>query len=192
MAALALPPAALIAFDAEGILSAWTGNASLAAGAGPILRVLVLGTAMSVCAYPALNVLYARDRLRPVIQINLGLLFAWMPALVISMLHFGAMGAAYCWLGSGIFTFLAYQLASANEGSSLTLRRTIRDFATIAASSGLIAALAGKSLERTEARLAFAALLCFWLCVAWIAAFLAIRELREILFGTLRWQIKPL
>ena len=189
MSVLILPPAALIVVLSEPILIAWMGDPAVAAGAAPILSVMVVGTVLSACSYPALSVLYSRKQLRPVVAVNLISLIVLLPLLVAAVVRFGALGAAFCWGLYGLTLYVAYQsyglrgLPRAGVFSSIA-----RDFIVPCGISFAVAGAAGYFLPGVEGRMAFAALLCFWLFAGWFAALLVCKDLLRILMEKLKWR----
>ncbi|MBI4934161.1 MAG: oligosaccharide flippase family protein [Actinobacteria bacterium] len=188
MSVLLLPPAALLAFLARPILLAWTGNPTVAAGAAPILAILVVGTALSACSYPALSVLYSRKRLRPVVVVNLASLVVLLPLLVIAVVHFTVMGAAVCWGLYGLTLYVAYEtwglrgLPHARLVSSV-----LRDFVAPFIVSLGVGGAAGYLLGEVERRLAVVALLGGGLVVGWLGSLMVCKELFAVAKGKLRW-----
>ena len=64
MSVLTIPPAAMIFFFSEPIMFAWLSSQVAAEGSAPILAILVLGTVLSSCSFPAVSILYSRKQLR--------------------------------------------------------------------------------------------------------------------------------
>ena len=191
MSVLVLPPAALIVFLSEPILVAWLSNPAVAAGAAPILAVLVVGTMLIACSYPALSILYSRNQLRPVITVNLVTLVVLLPLMVWAVLRFGEMGAAFCWGLFGLILYLSYRIYGlrglTNEGVFLS---TMRDFAIPCVVAFAVAGMVGHWLATIENKMAFVVLLILGLMFSWIATWLVCRDLRLILVGKMKWKKK--
>lgn len=189
MSVLILPPAALIAFLSKPILLAWMGNPAVAAGASPILAVLVVGTALSACSYPAVSILYSRKQLGPVIVVNLAALVVLLPLLIVAVVNFGVMGAAFCWGLYGLILYVAYQTFGLRGIPKAGLISSIlRDFVAPCVVSFAVAGMAGYLLNDVEVRMALVALLGFGLLVGWFAALLVCKDLLKVLTGTLKWK----
>ncbi len=98
LAALIFPPALLIAWYAHGVLLAWTGNATTAAVAAPILCLLILGS----CLNGLMNIPYALQLAHG--YVRLGLIFNLVSlAVLLPLVYWGAAcygpaGAAAGWL----------------------------------------------------------------------------------------------
>lgn len=191
MSVLVLPPAALVVFLSEPILVAWLSNPAVAAGAAPILAVLVVGTMLIACSYPALSILYSRNQLRPVITVNLVTLVVLLPLMVWAVLRFGEMGAAFCWGLFGLILYVSYRIYGlrglTNEGVFLS---TMRDFAIPCVVAFAVAGMVGHWLATIEDKIAFVVLLILGLVFSWIATCLACKDLRLILMGKMKCKKK--
>lgn len=187
MNVLILPPAGLIMFLSKPILFVWTGNHTIANGASPILVVIVAGTVLSICSYPALSVLYSKKHLLPVVTINLMSLVVLLPLLIVAAVHFGVMGAAFCWGLYGLIQYIAYQ-AYALKGLPKAgfFSFILRDFIAPCAVSLIVACIAGYLLNDVEGKLSFIAFLGMALVIGWFAASLACRDLLKIAVDKLR------
>lgn len=189
MSVLILPPTALIMFLSKPILITWMGNPAVAAGASPILAVMVVGTALSACSYPALSILYSRKQLGPVIAVNLASLVVLLPLLMAAVVYFGVMGAAFCWGLYGLALYVAYQTYGLRGIPKAGLISSIlRDFVAPCVVSLTVAGMAGYLLNEVEGKLAFVALLGFGLIVGWFAALLVCKDLFTIAVEKLKWK----
>ena len=81
----------------------------IAEGVAPILSVMALGTVFASASFPALSVLYSRKRLRPVVAVSLIYLVVLLPLLILAVVYFGVMGAAYIWGLYGFILYVAFQ-----------------------------------------------------------------------------------
>lgn len=191
LSVLILPPAALIIFLSKPILFAWMGNPTVAVGASPILAVMVVGTVLSCCSYPALSILYSRKQLRQVIITNLTCLLVLLPLLLWANSHFGVIGAAFCWGFYGLTLYVVYQVYGLKglpkAGFFLSLWR---DFIAPCAMTFVVAGVAGCLLNKVEEKLTFIALLGLWLIVGWFAALFVCKDLFKIVIRKLEWKIK--
>jgi len=187
MSMLILPPTALIVFLSKPILMVWIGNPAVAAGASPILAVMVVGMALSTCSYPALSVLYSRKQLRLVVAVNLASLVVLLPLLMVAIVNFGVMGAAFCCGLYGLINYVAYQVYGL-RGITKTglISSTLRDFIAPCVVSFAVVGMAGYLLSDVEGRIAFVALLGFGLLVGWLAALLVCKDLLKIVIGKLK------
>jgi O-antigen/teichoic acid export membrane protein len=97
-----------LAFRAEPLLLAWTGNAELAHHAAPILRLYALGNGvLAVSAFPW-YLQYAKGDLRIHLIGNAVLVVVLIPAIVVAARRYGAVGAGYVWLGWNCLGFVAW------------------------------------------------------------------------------------
>lgn len=105
---LAGSAAITLALCAEPLLQLWTGDASLAQQAAPILRLYALGNGvLAVCAFPY-YLQYAKGNLRLHLIGNALFVVLLVPATVAATLNFGAVGAGYAWLLTNVLTFVAW------------------------------------------------------------------------------------
>ena len=186
MSVLILPPAALVMFLSKPIIFAWTGNAAVAAGTSPILTVMVVGTALSTCSYPALSILYSRKWFRPVVIVNLASLIVLLPLLIVAVVHFGAIGAASCWALYGLILYIVYQTCGL-KGLPKTgvITSMLRDFVAPCAISLAAAGIAGYLLSNVGGKLFFFTLLGIALIVGWFAALVVCKDLLNIIIKKL-------
>ena len=97
MALLILPPALAVSCFAEAVLLAWTGDPAIAEAAGPVLAILLLGTALnSLMMIPyALQLAHGSTRLG--LRFNLISAVVVVPLIIAGASHFGPAGAAAVW-----------------------------------------------------------------------------------------------
>jgi O-antigen/teichoic acid export membrane protein len=97
VAVATIPAALVIASFSFEILSAWTGDPAIARNAAPLLTVLILGSALnSLMNLPyALQLAYGWTRLA--FLLNLAFAIAIVPALLLAVSRYGAIGAAWVW-----------------------------------------------------------------------------------------------
>ncbi|MBQ0746655.1 MAG: oligosaccharide flippase family protein [Marinobacter sp.] len=98
--------ALVIAFNAELLLYAWTGDRSLAEKVEPILRLYVIGNGfLAVAAFPY-YLQYALGNLRYHLIGNSVMVVVLIPSIIFAATYFGGIGAGYVWLGvNGLFLF---------------------------------------------------------------------------------------
>jgi O-antigen/teichoic acid export membrane protein len=181
----------LAVFLAEPILLVWLGNPTVAAGAAPILAILVVGMMLIACSYPALSILYSKNQLRPVIAVNLSSLIVLLPLMVWAALRFGVLGAAFCWGLFGLILFVSYRIYGlrglSKEGVFVS---SLRDFAIPCATAFALAGIVGHWLATLESKVAFVVLLILGLAFSWIATCLVCKDLRFILMEKMKWKKK--
>lgn len=93
-----------IAFCAEPLLYAWTGNRELAGQAAPILRLYAIGNGfLAVAAFPY-YLQYALGNLRYHLIGNLAMVMVLIPVIIVAATVYGGVGAGYVWLTlNGLF-----------------------------------------------------------------------------------------
>jgi O-antigen/teichoic acid export membrane protein len=106
--AVVLPASLVLALFAQQILWAWTGDASVAAKAAPILRLYASGNAiLSLAAFPY-YLQYAKGDLKLHLIGNALFVTFLIPALIWATLKHGVLGAGYAWLGANAAYFLIW------------------------------------------------------------------------------------
>jgi len=181
MSVMIIPPAVLIMFLAKPILSVWLGNNVAAEGVAPILAAMMVGTVFVSCSFPSLSVLYSRKQLRPVVAMNLICLVVLLPLLILAVVYFGVMGAAFIWGLYGLILYIGYQayglrgLPNAGFFSSM-----LRDFFVPCIISFVVAGMARYWLNAVSGEIKFVFLFILALLVGWLASFLACKDLRTI------------
>lgn len=108
MAVIALPVAAVLGFGAEHLLLAWTGDTSLAAQAGPILRLYALGNGVLAMSAFAYYLQYAKGDVRLHLIGNLLFVMFLIPSIISAATHFGGVGAGWAWLCGNLLYLLLW------------------------------------------------------------------------------------
>lgn len=108
MAVIALPVAAVLGFGAERLLHAWTGDAALAAQAGPILRLYALGNGVLAMSAFAYYLQFAKGDVRLHLIGNALFVLVLIPSIIAAAMRFGGEGAGWAWLGSNLAYLLLW------------------------------------------------------------------------------------
>jgi O-antigen/teichoic acid export membrane protein len=98
MACLFLPLGMGVAVGSEGLLALWLGDQALAASLAPVLALLLAGSALHCVMFLPYAMTLARGRADIALRINLVLLAALVPLLLVLSIRYGALGAALAWL----------------------------------------------------------------------------------------------
>jgi len=122
LAIVLFPLAMFLALFAEDLLTAWTGNAGIAKSVAPLVKLLVIGSALhGVMHMPyALQLAYGNTRLP--FFITLTLIVLLVPLIVLLTFTRGAHGAAMAWL--------ALHVAYLIIGTWLTHRHLLKGLGT--------------------------------------------------------------
>ena len=107
LAVALFPAACAVAIFAQDLIFVWTGNASLAASAAPIVGLLTIGTSINgVMHFPyALQLAYGTVWIPFVIAVILLIIF--VPLITILAISYGAIGGATAWLALNlVYLFL--------------------------------------------------------------------------------------
>lgn len=106
VAVLAIPACLVLAFFAEKVLWAWTGDANVAFQAAPTLRLYALGNGfLALAAFPY-YLQFAKGELRLHLIGNTIFLLVLVPTMILSTVEYGMLGAGYSWLFLNIIYFL--------------------------------------------------------------------------------------
>lgn len=100
--------AVTLAYCAEPLLLAWTGDILLARKAAPILTLYAIGNGiLAIAAFPY-YLQYARGELKLHIIGHLLLLFILIPSIVLAAKYYGAIGAGYAWIAVNALYLLVW------------------------------------------------------------------------------------
>lgn len=105
---IAIPVALVLAFFAERVLWAWTGDADIARNAAPVLTLYALGNGiLALGAFPY-YLQFAKGDLRLHMIGNGFFVVLLIPTLIWATLHYGVIGAGCAWLGANTVYFFAW------------------------------------------------------------------------------------
>jgi O-antigen/teichoic acid export membrane protein len=105
---IAVPAALILAFFAEQILWAWTGNADIARKAAPVLTLYALGNGiLALGAFPY-YLQFAKGDLKLHVIGHMVFAVVLIPALIWATSKYGVIGAGYTWLSVNLIYFLLY------------------------------------------------------------------------------------
>jgi O-antigen/teichoic acid export membrane protein len=108
VAIIAAASSITIAFCAEPLLWAWTGDNLLAHNAAPILGLYALGNGiLAVSAFPY-YLQYAKGNLRLHLIGNALFVIFLIPAIIWAASQYGGVGAGYVWLTMNVIYFIAW------------------------------------------------------------------------------------
>jgi O-antigen/teichoic acid export membrane protein len=100
--------ATTVAYCAEPLLWAWTGDRHLAQQAAPILNLYALGNGvLAVAAFPY-YLQYAKGDLRLHLIGNAIFVTLLIPSIIYAAVEYGGLGAGYVWLGMNLLSFAAW------------------------------------------------------------------------------------
>lgn len=105
---LAGSAAITVAWCAEPLLWAWTGDRALAAQAAPILALYALGNGVLAVAGFPYYLQYAKGDLRLHLIGNAAFVVLLLPVIIWAASHHGAVGAGYAWLGMNLLSLVAW------------------------------------------------------------------------------------
>lgn len=99
LAAVLIPASLVIAAFAEPLLYVWTGSVSLAQQAGPLLALLTLGSLFNGIMHVPYMTQLAHGWTGFAVRVNIVAVGIIIPAILWAVPRFGAIGAAWAWLG---------------------------------------------------------------------------------------------
>ncbi|SEH99010.1 Membrane protein involved in the export of O-antigen and teichoic acid [Rheinheimera pacifica] len=110
VAIIACSAAITLAFFADHLLYAWTGDEQIVQHVTPILRLYVIGNGLlAITSFPY-YLQYAKGNLRYHLNGNLVMAGALIPSLIFASSNYGAIGAGYVWCAIN-FMFLFFWVA---------------------------------------------------------------------------------
>jgi O-antigen/teichoic acid export membrane protein len=105
---IATSVALVLACFAEQVLWAWTGDASIAHRAAPILTLYALGNGVLALAAFPYYLQFAKGDLKLHLVGNALFVILLIPGVILAAAHFGAPGAGYVWLIANTIYFLCW------------------------------------------------------------------------------------
>lgn len=108
VAVLAGATSITLAFCAEPLLWAWTGDKALARQAAPILILYALGNGILVVSAFPYYLQYAKGDLRLHFIGNAAFLVLLVPGIIWAANQYGGVGAGYVWLAMNAISFVAW------------------------------------------------------------------------------------
>lgn len=144
VAVIASAASVTVAFCAEPLLWAWTGDKILAHQAAPILILYAIGNGLlAVSAFPY-YLQYAKGDLRLHLIGNAVFVVMLIPAIIWAASRYGGVGAGYVWLIMNLLSFIAWlPLVHRKFAPGLNLRWYFQDVLVIFG----VAAIAGYCLS---------------------------------------------
>lgn len=179
MAVLTIPVAAVLALFPFDVLGIWTGSPEIAQNAAPIVRLLVIGTALNGLMNLPYALQLANGWTSIGLRINTLLIIVLVPGIFVAATQYGAVGAAGMWVVLNvIYMFIGIPITHAKLLKGESWSWLSRDVG-----GPLVAALSVVSIGRwlissSMAPIAMLGSLALVLVAALIAALLAAPEIR--------------
>lgn len=154
VAVIAVPACLVLAFFAEQVLWAWTGDAHAAAQAAPVLRLYAVGNGLlAMSAFPY-YLQFAKGDLKLHLIGNALFLVLLIPSLVWATWRYGTVGAGYAWLAANTIYFFAWvPLVHQRFAPSLHLVWLLNDILRPATAAVVGAALAALTIDWATTRM---------------------------------------
>ena len=105
---IAIPAALVLAFFAEQVLWAWTGDMEIARKTAPVLTLYAVGNGvLALGAFPY-YLQFAKGDMRLHLIGNFWLLVVLIPSLIWATWQYGVIGAGYAWISANSIYFLLW------------------------------------------------------------------------------------
>jgi O-antigen/teichoic acid export membrane protein len=186
MSVMILPPATLIIFLSNPIITIWLGS-DIASDAALILSILAIGVAFSACSYPILSVIYSCHKLKYVLIVNIVFIITCIPLFIIVSTIYGAFGAATINMLYGLLFYLAYQSYGRKIIKFNFKNAIVGDFITPCLVSLLNALIVTQLLYVFEGSVNLFVILGVGIICGCTATLFVCRDLRPIIFEKLKW-----
>ncbi len=163
VAVIAVPIVLVLAVFPFQVLTAWTGQADVAAHAAPVLTLYAVGNGILAMAAFPYYLQVARGELSLHVIGNLLFVVLFVPLLLIAVTRFGMIGAGYAWVIANLLPFIAWlPIVHRRHLEGLHLDWLTKDIGAIVLLPTLAAALALRYVQWPTAQSSLAALI---LCV---------------------------
>lgn len=123
LTSILFPIAMILVVFSKSILEVWTRDSTIATHVAPIVSILAVGSALHGAMYFPYALQLANGMTKLALGINLILMFALGPLIIVLTLHYGVLGSASAWL--------LVQLLYVMLGSWLTHRYLLKNLKTI-------------------------------------------------------------
>lgn len=105
---IAIPASLVLAFSAEQVLWAFTGDATIASTAAPVLALYSLGNGiLALSAFPY-YLQFAKGNLRMHLLGSIFFAVILIPVLILAVMQYGIIGAGYAWLCANSVYFMVW------------------------------------------------------------------------------------
>lgn len=187
MSVLVFPLALVLALFAPEILRLWTGNAHIAANVTPIVRLLVVGNAITAIMYLPYALQLANGWTSLPLITSVGMCVVMVPSVYLLASDFGGAGAAAGWLIVNLLNLaVTYPLTHRRLLRGEALRWLGADICLPLAGAAAVVLLGRRFVTITGGRIAGCAELGLLLLVAYAAAAMAAPAIRTWSRGHLR------
>jgi O-antigen/teichoic acid export membrane protein len=189
---LSAPTAVVLSLFSKGVLFAWTGNVELAVAGEEILSVLVWGTLLNTLMWMPYKSMLAHGWTSLSFWVNIAAVLVLIPAIIVVVPHFGAVGAAWVWLSLNggyllITVPLMHRRILKGEMPVWYMLDTIAPLVAAAIMAGVASFFAPKGLE---SRITWGTFLVAVACLSFLAALSTVRRSREAVYNALRSALK--
>lgn len=184
---LLLPIALSVAAFASDVIWVWTGSLDGAANAGPLLALLVIGSALNGLVNVPYALMLAHGWTRLPLFLNLGAAVILLPLLVILVNRYGATGAAAIWMAVNLgYVLIGVPVLHRRYLTGELNRWVLADVVAPAAAGGIIILLAKLGAPTSGGRILTGGWIVLTVGAALLAASLATRMGRQQLRSLLQ------
>ncbi|RJG02934.1 oligosaccharide flippase family protein [Noviherbaspirillum sedimenti] len=157
VAVIAVPAALVLAFFAEQVLWAWTGNIELARKAAPVLSLYALGNGILALAAFPYYLQFAKGDLKLHLIGNVLFVAIFIPLLIFAVNAYGMVGAGYAWVAANLIPFVFFlPIVHRRFVKGLHTQWLVRDLGAIVLTVLTGAVMAQRFLEWPQTRLSVA------------------------------------
>lgn len=193
VALIAIPVALILAFFAEQVLFAWTGNEDIAHKAAQVLSLYALGNGILALAAFPFYLQFAKGDLKLHLIGNALFVVIFIPLLIWAASVYGMVGAGYAWVIANLLPFIIWlPIVHRRFLKGLHTQWLLFDIGGIALPTALVAAVIFKTLTWPNERIAVLELIIITsiaLCsVAITSSSWARGEIKQLI---IRWNIVP-
>jgi O-antigen/teichoic acid export membrane protein len=118
LSVLLLPLASVVALFSLPIMTAWTGNTTIARNASQMATPLVIGMALNGLMAPVYALQLAVGATRLALKLTIGQIVVIVPLVTVLAIRYGIVGAAFAWPAVNVLYF--------SVGSAATFRRFLQ------------------------------------------------------------------
>lgn len=188
IAVIAIPAACVLALLSEQVLWVWTGDADLARNAAPTLSLYAMGNGiLAIGAFPY-YLQFAKGDLKLHLIGSVLFLMLLIPALILTVLNYGVIGAGYTWVAVNCVYFIIWiPLVHRRFQSGLHVQWLIHDLTPIAAGAGFVTFVGSNLLDFQGARLSTLLGILFLSFVSFLASCFAAKCIRDQVFNKFKY-----
>lgn len=180
IAVITVPTCLMLAFFAEEVLWAWTGNADVSAQTAPVLRLYALGNGFLAMVGFSYYLQFAKGDLSLHLRGNAIFVIVFIPLLTWATWTNGALGAGYAWLGANALFFFAWvPLVHKRFIKGLHRKWLLHDLCPIIIPALMASSFLYAVSPRQSEKLQLILLLIIYAGITFVASSIGVRQIRS-------------